>query len=34
VTITDVPGTHMKIAYFADPEGHVIGLSRGLGFTS
>src|SRR5262249_1508787 len=32
--VTDVPGTHMKIAYFADPEGHVIGLSRGLGFTS
>ena len=32
--VTDVPGTDMKIAYFTDPEGHVIGLSRGLGFTS
>ncbi|MBO0836430.1 MAG: hypothetical protein J2P28_13120 [Actinobacteria bacterium] len=27
---TSVPGTDFKIAYFADPEGHVIGLTKGM----
>jgi len=25
-----VPGTGLKIAYFADPEGHIVGLTSGL----
>jgi uncharacterized protein len=30
--VTEVPGTSLKIAYFADPERHVIGLTTGMGF--
>jgi uncharacterized protein len=26
----DVPGTPLRVAFIADPEGHVIGLSQGL----
>ena len=25
-----IPGMELKFAYFADPEGHVIGLSKGM----
>lgn len=28
--VTEVPGMKLKSAYFADPEGHVIGLSKGM----
>lgn len=27
---TAIPGMELKFAYFADPEGHVIGLSKGM----
>ena len=27
---TDIPGMDLKFAYFTDPEGHVIGLSKGM----
>lgn len=27
---TDIPGMNLKFAYFTDPEGHVIGLSKGM----
>lgn len=27
---TEIPEYHLTFAYFADPEGHVIGLSRGM----
>jgi predicted enzyme related to lactoylglutathione lyase len=30
--VTEVPGTNLKIAYFVDPEGHVIGLTSGMGY--
>lgn len=26
---TEVPGMNLTIAFFADPDGHVVGLSRG-----
>lgn len=26
----DIPGTPIKLAHFADPEGHLIGLSQGM----
>jgi len=26
---TEVPGMNLKIAFFADPDGHVVGLSHG-----
>jgi predicted enzyme related to lactoylglutathione lyase len=29
--VTDVPGMGMKIAYFTDPEGHVVGPVEGSG---
>jgi predicted enzyme related to lactoylglutathione lyase len=28
--VTAIPDTNLTIAYFADPEGHVIGLTRGM----
>ena len=30
---TEVPGTTFKIAYFSDPDGHVIGLTKGMRFS-
>jgi predicted enzyme related to lactoylglutathione lyase len=27
---TPIPGMNLKFAYFSDPEGHVIGLSKGM----
>lgn len=27
---TVIPGMELKFAYFSDPEGHVIGLSKGM----
>lgn len=27
---TDIPGMNIKFAYLADPEGHVIGISKGM----
>lgn len=30
--VREIPGTTFKIAYFSDPDGHVIGLTRGMGF--
>jgi predicted enzyme related to lactoylglutathione lyase len=27
---TAIPGMDLKFAYFADPDGHVIGLSKGM----
>ena len=27
---TDIPGMNLKFAYFTDPEGHVIGISKGM----
>jgi uncharacterized protein len=27
---TPIPGMDLKFAYFSDPEGHVIGLSKGM----
>jgi len=29
--VTEIPGTTFKIAYFSDPDGHVIGLTKGMG---
>lgn len=31
---TEIPGMNLKFAYVADPEGHVIGLSKGMGQAS
>ena len=28
--VHEVPGKHLKVAFIADPEGHVVGLSQGL----
>jgi hypothetical protein len=28
--VHDVPGRPLKVAFIADPEGHVVGLSQGL----
>ncbi len=28
--VTDIPGMNLKFAYFTDPEGHVIGISKGM----
>jgi predicted enzyme related to lactoylglutathione lyase len=28
--LTEIPGFGLKYAYFADPEGHVIGISKGI----
>jgi predicted enzyme related to lactoylglutathione lyase len=28
--VHEVPGKQLKVAFIADPEGHVIGLSQGL----
>jgi len=30
--VTELPGANLKIAYFVDPEGHVIGLTTGMGY--
>ncbi|MDR0359673.1 MAG: VOC family protein [bacterium] len=30
MAVREIPGTGMQIAYLADPEGHVVGLSKGL----
>ncbi len=27
---TEIPGMHLKFAYLTDPEGHVIGISKGM----
>jgi len=27
---TEIPGMNLKFAYLADPEGHVIGISKGM----
>lgn len=32
VPVTQVPGTRIEIAYCTDPDGHVIGLTRGMGY--
>jgi predicted enzyme related to lactoylglutathione lyase len=26
---TEIPGYHLTFAFFADPEGHVVGLTKG-----
>ena len=28
--VYEVPGKHLRLAFIADPEGHVVGLSQGL----
>jgi len=28
--VHEVPGKQLKVAFIADPEGHVLGLSQGL----
>ncbi|MGA8015953.1 MAG: VOC family protein [Candidatus Dormiibacterota bacterium] len=31
---TEIPGMELRFAYISDPEGHVIGLSKGMAQTS
>jgi predicted enzyme related to lactoylglutathione lyase len=30
--VIEVPGTNLEIAYFTDTDGHVIGLTKGMGY--